>query len=609
MPESLSSIIQSVVKEIPSERPTIPDVIPFSGDHVRNTLKHSMDKDPDRMVDVHDIANARGASPDIVDQNLNEIKKQERLQSFDPAKNPALAEFLTNTQNADVSHDDIDTLSAIEDHFGAFVGGALSFPEMAVGGTGALIEAGGRTVERVLPEFISRPIREFEESLGIEGFAPSEILGAGAEAIGEVGEKLAPEEETFTTQVAGGLGQAAAQISLMLTAPHLAAPSLFGMGVEQQAERQREAGTEGQDIVSDLALVAGGGITAVVEKFGLEKLLNRVPPSIQNAIGQKLADVAIGGGYEALTEVAENIGHGLIEKLTTNPDADIFKGIQQEATVAGTVGAIIRTLVPSYRGNAKSKEKVSVVDNILISAGEQDFIDTALTLAQESKTGQRSEKAFSEFTKGLPANTEFRIAPEAFEGMDIPDYIAEQIDGLGSDVKVTLDQLTKDFVNDPTIMEAVRPHMKMREESFTQSEMEAGLGVDSVKNLIEAAQAEVDLKTEADAIYDEVVSQLVATGRMSETMAKQSAVIVPAYVTVKAKETGLSVREVYDMMGLKIEKKAPVKVDFGEETIEQEFTVEETGQKAKVREMKQVVYDRTVKRRDMVAKLRDCLNG
>ena len=165
-----------------------------------------------------------------------------------------------------------------------------------------------------------------------------------------------------------------------------------------------------------------------------------------------------------------------MEYATTNPDAEIFQGIAHEASVAGTAGAIVRALIPSYRGTAKSKQISKATDEIKTSIAEQEFIDQTLVLAQQSKTSERSARAFAEFVKGLPKNKEFKIDPAALEGLevDLPVYVTEQLDGLGSDIKVSLDQITSDMVNDPKVMEAIRPHMRMSEGSMTISEMEAG---------------------------------------------------------------------------------------------------------------------------------------
>ena len=137
--------------------------------------------------------------------------------------------------------------------------------------------------------------------------------------------------------------------------------------------------------------------------------------------------------------------------------------------------------------------------------------------------------------------------------------------------------------------------------------------LDTIKNLMEEAKANATLKNEADAIFKDIADQLVATGRMSKESARMNAVLIPAYITVKTKQTGLGVAEIYDRMNLTIKKMdAPteeIRPDFGDEKITTDIVLEETGQKGKMRELKQVVYDRLTKRRDIVTKLRDCLNA
>lgn len=602
MPDSLNSIISDVMGK--QEPVQFPEPQPESS----LKLNRAIDKDPTTMVEVYDIAQAQNISPQVAEKNLAELKKQDRIRQLDRVKNPSLARFLANQENADVAHDDIGVLSAIEDHLGAFNAGVLSFPEMVLGGTGTLIEVGGRTVERLLPEALTTAIKDFDKDIP----APSKLFTKAGELAGELGDYLAPEDETFSTQVAGGLGQVGAQIATMLVAPQAAVPTLFMQGVEQQAERQRATDSEGESLESDMALLAGGGVTAAIEKVGLDQLLNRVPPNIKNDVLRKISDIAIGGGYEALTEVAEGIGHGLIEAMTTNPNAEIFQGVKEEASVAGTVGAIVRALIPSYRGNVKSKKVTEATDESLKTMQEQDFIDETIRLSQESQLGQRSEKAFKDFIDGLPEKTEILVDPEAFNEYTgpLPEYVTEQLDGLGSDVAITVDQLAKDVVNSPEILSMVRPYMKMTEGGITQAEFEAGEGAQAVvANLLTEAQTEVDIKQEADEVFEDVVTQLMGTGRLSETNARYSATLVPAYVTTKAKELGISVKEIYDKMGLTIKKLEPEAPDFKDETVERELTLEETGQKVKVRELKQKTYDRAVKRRDMAEKLRDCLNG
>ena len=142
-----------------------------------------------------------------------------------------------------------------------------------------MIEVGGRTVERALPESLVTGIREIEGDMP----AISEMFTALGGTIGEAGEAMAPEETSFTTDVAGALGQVSAQILTAIIAPAVSVPTMFAMGTEQMAERQKASGTYGESFTGDVALLAGGTVTAATEKLGLDKLLNRVPPEVRNA--------------------------------------------------------------------------------------------------------------------------------------------------------------------------------------------------------------------------------------------------------------------------------------------------------------------------------------
>lgn len=618
MPSDLDSFIDTSVKK-GGEYAPVEDTFNITPQTPSN-LRHAMDKDPDKQSAVYQIAESLNIHPKTAEENFEEVKKRQQLAQFNAAKNPILAKFLSNQENAEVSHDDIDTLGQIEDHVGAFNSGVLSLPATVVGSAATAMDIGKRKIKQYLPkeiaEFMTTPIKFSEPEEGEEIKTLTDALRSGQKSINDLREWLSPAEksrDSTSMQIAGGLGQMFTQVGQSLVAPQTVMPSLFGMGVEQQAERQRESGTYGE---SDTALIAGGVVTSALEKIGLDKLLERVPENVKDPIRRKLTDIIVGGAYEGGTEVLEDIAHGLIEQYTTNPDADVFGGIEQSATVGGAVGAIVKAAMPgpSYRPVDKKKKLVdNTIGTIEQTVHEQQFIDTLIPLLAQSKTSKRNTKAFKRFVDSLPEGIEVRINPAAFEGIEgIPDYVQTQIDGLGTDVVVKMDQLTKDFVENPELLNAARKHMRISETAMTQHEIETG-SADTIKNLMEEAKANATLKNEADAIFKDIVDQLAATGRMSKESARMNAVLIPAYITVKAKQTGLGVAEIYDRMNLTIKKMdtptEEIRPDFGDEKITTNIVLEETGQKGKIRELKQVVYDRLTKRRDIVAKLRDCLNA
>ncbi len=574
----------------------------------RIKLQNSMGKNPDVMSEVHNEAEASGVPVPVVESNIDEIKQQRQIRSISPSKNPATSSFLSQDYNADVAHDDIDFLKGFEDHMGALNVGVLSFPQMVTGGTAAALEAGARMVERALPDEWVEAVNEFEGAFVNEDYTPAGVLRNVESGFKQVSDYLGPKEQTFSTQVVTGIGQAVAQIGAMLVAPQAALPSLMAQQVSQQEQLQIESGTD-HTFMADVGLLASSGM-AIVEKLGIDKLLDRVPPQIKNKIVQKLTDVALGGGYEAATEVLEGIGHGLIEYHSSNPDAEIFKGAAENAAVGGSVGAIIRAIIPGFKGRGIKTPEVKQAELENQTDLEQGHIDKTTTLLQEGTVPTRDPKAFKRFTDEIGGDTGYKVSAEAFQDYegDVPEFIAARDDVVGGDMEMSLDLYANEVVNNPELLAAVRPHMRISDDTMTQAEVAAG-GMTTVDNLMRDAAANAEITTEVDEVVDDVVTQLVATGRESVNNAKKKAVMVAGYMETAARKRGLSVKEVYAKSGLKIQKVDSKKHDFGEEVMTQEFIVEGTGQKGKVREKKQVVYDQKLKQQDMITKLRDCVNG
>ena len=580
------------------------DPVEFLDEGVRTTLSESMDKNPDMMSQIYDESEETGVPVPFAEKDIENLNKQKQIGKINPSKNPALARFLTSRRNSDVAHDDIEVLTEIEDHVKAYAGGLISFPQMIVGGTAAGIEAGTRLLDKALPDEWADAINSVDLGF-VEDFTPAKLLRMEETELKEIADDIKPTGTGTSVQVAAALGQVTAQIGTMLLAPQTAFPSLFAQNIAQQEQRQIKSKAE-HTAVADIALITSGGL-AVIERFGLEKLLNRVPVQVKNRIAQKLTDVVIGGGYEAATEVLENLGHSLVEYISTNPDADFTKGIIQEAKVGGITGAIVRALIPSYKGRGVNDAQADQERVENKTQAEQEHIDGLVSLLQKGKLATRDPKALKRFIDELPADTEFKISSEAFHDFEgeIPVFVQEQLDVVGTDVIMTVDQLASEVVNNPELLAAVRPHMRMSDETLTQAEMAAG-GMTTVDNLMRDAAENAEIESEADQVTKDVVDQLVATGRLDSNNAKHAAAVIESYVVTKAKELGISVKEVFDKMNLTI--KPMGKHDFGDAETSRELTLEETGQKVKVREKTQILYDRKLKQQDMITKLRDCIN-
>jgi hypothetical protein len=266
-------------------------------------------------------------------------------------RRPGTSQFLSDYSNAVIAQDDIDVMQVVEDTLRSIPGGFVEGVGMAVEGTGRFIEAGGRMVGRGLdfltPDGVSESIpdalKEFNRLI-----APGNLIKRQGALLKTQAEDIAgvpAERENIATDIAGGLGQVAGQIALSLLNPQAGVGAMFAQGVDQQGERQEASGTEGQSTTSDLALFTGGGVGAVADKIGLDALLNRIPPSIKNKVVRQITDISLAGGIEAVQEVVEGIAQGVLEQITTNPDAEIFEGLDREAIAAGGTGAIVRAIV------------------------------------------------------------------------------------------------------------------------------------------------------------------------------------------------------------------------------------------------------------------------
>ena len=132
-----------------------------------------------------------------------------------------------------------------------------------------------------------------------------------------VGDKLAPpvERQNLATDVSSGIGQLSGQIGLALLSGGVSSVTSMGTMLAQGADVMGSKIAKDQDTsgwfadasqnTRDLATVAGAAITPLTERYGLDKLLNRVPPAIKNRFLRFVADKAAAGGIEAAQELID----------------------------------------------------------------------------------------------------------------------------------------------------------------------------------------------------------------------------------------------------------------------------------------------------------------
>lgn len=190
------------------------------------------------------------------------------------------------------------------------------------------------------------------------------------------------------------------------------------------------------------------------------------------------------------------------------------------------------------------------------SMNEQLQIDEFLTLSQNSTTRERAQDRFRTFLRAAGKDKAVYIPAAEInklieQGVELPQYIVDQANEVDSDVEIPIDRFATEIASDVGLMGKLRPHIKLSGDTMTGAELEEDQS-SSIHNLMVKANMAADLKTEIDAIYEDVKDQLVATGRQSDETAKYSAMIIKSQIATKAEELGMSPKELYERMNFKI---------------------------------------------------------
>lgn len=190
----------------------------------------------------------------------------------------------------------------------------------------------------------------------------------------------AKDPERFSNQVAAGLGQLTAQVTMTLLTGGLASTGFLvgqGVGIVDRDQEQQEADRENlfglpQQLADDIAALGGGAVTGITERYGIDLLLNRIPAQQRYAVLRMI----FSGGSEAAQEIVEGIGHNLIAAGLYDTDREILNidQLAEEGKVAFVVGTIAGGFTGRGRrhsGPAAQKQAFDQINAEAVAAQEQ----------------------------------------------------------------------------------------------------------------------------------------------------------------------------------------------------------------------------------------------
>jgi hypothetical protein len=491
--------------------------------------------------------------------------------AMDAQDAPTTQEWLASFDNAAVAQDDRENLTQLErglrrlrpytDIQRASSAAIVKTPGMTLSGLGRLFEAGGRYMERGVRALPGGDWLADATSGTPWWITPSEILKSPGNVIKRAGDRIdvPAERQNLATDISSGVGQLGAQaITQLLTGGTGSALALMSQGADTMGDRAEAAGATPEQ--TDAAVLAGASITALTERYGLDALLNRVPPKIKNAVLSRLADIAVGGGIEAAQEAVEGVLHNLTAQAIFDPDAPIFEGIDREAAAAGGAGAIARAVLGA------------IIPGRQMSFADQDraAAEQIATIAQQSKLATRSPEKLEELVSQIKAQTGSEFAyldPAAFRTLYQSDQEAAQaaadltgspttyFEAAVSDTKlaVPMEKYVARIAankNAQTLLDHVTftPDGLTAEEAKTERELLEGRAKEIADR--EVTEARPD---SSQAVFDDALGQLLGTG-MERSTAEKNAALTQAVFRTLGQRTGIDAQQLYQRYGLKVQR-------------------------------------------------------
>lgn len=571
--------------------------------------------DPNRMARAQRDARILGMSPEAVytdpsfDREAQQIRNAQTL-----ATAPKTAAFLADENNAAVAHDQVEGLSGLEralvgvfgnqpigptrdailsrqlggglvTGLGSIFGGlsdVVDFVDRRVGapmgaqGNGAIsggLDYLGTAFKTVGSDISGRPLTNVQQPAGMTYQRRLPIV--------------APNATGLTGDVAEGLGQISGQILVGAATGGIATlPALYAQGVDQmddrvRADMARDGRTE-RTAADDLATQAGGVVTAVTEKIGLDRILRAVPSSVRGRIMGRLTDIAVAGVTEGATEALEQVGQNALAINLLGEDAKGGLGYidqsAEQAVPASLVGSIARLAVMAA---VPGVQHVRTRDEAAQTTTQYEAFQKAVESVTSNPLLERAPERLRQFLAGatenasvfVPASTArefFQLHPDLdvwLDEWDIRDQY-EQAVTAGTDIEIpTATYLTKVAPSEAhaAFSQDLRlspDAMSLREAQDFEQNGEENLGA-AVDTALQQGVQEQEAEAPVERVRADIFDQLRSAG-VSVEVARQNAVLVASRARTRAERSPGLYADAWEAYtadgGLRVQAEVPASV-------------------------------------------------
>jgi hypothetical protein len=540
---------------------------------LRQSLMQSVNKNPDQVAQIEKLSQQTGVPQAVVERNLAKIVAEKRTQDLEATArlSPILSQQLSDPTFASVAYDDTQQLSGLEfvltkgrDYAGSLAKGVVGQGAGSVlSGFGEQYGVATRQLEGLLDKVLPNSAMSFLRQPVVPWYlSPEQILKRPGQELKEFGKVLgAPEgRRGFDTDVVEGIGQLGFQIAAFLTTGGATSTALLtAQGADVMADKTRkDDATQAQ---KDAAIIAGSGITAITERYGLDRILNRVPPEVRNRTLRFIADKAAAFGIEFAQEVTEGLLHDLARRVTTNENAPILEGALYEGSVAGVAAAIVRTAL-GVRGFKQASD-------------QEQFFRALGDNSANSKLRERLPEKFQDLmrrmTEAGPVQNIY-IPADRFRtfyqdmGIDPAAKAAElgarnydEAAAAGTDIVIPIDDFTTKVAPSDDLqglmqdLRLTQGDMTAREYAEYKAEEEARMA----EILQRAKEITGEVQTpEFDQIKKSMMDNLVATG-YEQTTADAYATVYAKTISNLAERSGMSATALHEKYDLSVTRPLP----------------------------------------------------
>lgn len=535
----------------------------------------SSGKNPEQYAEWMALGQDIGLPVQAVENDPEQAKQIQRLNRWAKMaqESPQVAAWMAIADNGVLAQDDIEALTGIEklrrganDVALSVPGGlASSFVGPAVSGIGDLYD--GLTVAMTdtlraagAPQAIVggpdwSPIQVDQEGWWMN---PANWFRAVGDPITKWGAELVPEErQNYATDVTGGLAQLVGQIALTRINPMAAVAANASIGAEQQGTRAEQSGSTPQQKAA--ASFIGAGITAAVERFGVDMILERVPPQVRDRTLRWIVDRTIAGGIEGGQEAIEQIANNQVARSIYDPSAGLFEGTGDSAAVGFGVGFIARAI---FGGRMRDMEANQ-------SRSEQTTLNGLVDLASQTKLRQLAPDKFRDLMGRLQGDQESNVYVDAQQFNQLyqskglnPETVAAE---FGVDVDAfriaTLSEgeIAIPLANYVTKIEQgdhakLSDFAKLTAGGLTPAE--ATLTDETIARQADIIRAGIEAEVAGDnRIRDDIVGMTI--GRFGRDTAEKYGTVMQAAIRTMATRQGIDPFQLYSRYRLRVKNQLP----------------------------------------------------